>query len=182
MSYRNSNYCAFYVDSPFNETNLGANQKKDFNHYNLLKAWKAKDDTFPFKNAHDTTYNVRDGSDWESTLKPRLHKRLNNSKNIILFLSSVTKNSTALREEIDYGANSQGLPIIVVYPELTTITNNGSFTKNVTELWDCLPVLKIAFDNVPTIHILWKQEHLKKALQDKSFMVSSKIDAGKYYY
>jgi len=45
---------------------------------------------------------------------------LRNSKNIILFLSSKTKNSRALREEIDYGVNVLKLPIIVVYPEFTT--------------------------------------------------------------
>ena len=49
--------------------------------------------------------------------KLRLHERLNNSKNIILFLSANTVNSRALREEIDYGINNCGLPIIVVYPD-----------------------------------------------------------------
>lgn len=96
MSYRNGNYSAFYVKEPFNESNLGANQAKDFRSYNLLRAWKASDSDFPFNDSHDKTYDVRDGSDWEKTLKPRLHKRLNNSKNIILFLSEITANSRAL--------------------------------------------------------------------------------------
>ena len=100
MAYKNGNYTAFYVDEPFYESNLGANSAKDFVTYNLLK-----------------NYNVRDGSDWEATLKPRLHDRLNNSKNIVLILSSITKNSRALREEIDFGINKKGLPVIVIYPE-----------------------------------------------------------------
>lgn len=52
---------------------------------------ESDDSTFPFIDSHDKNYNVRDGSDWETTLKPRLRNRLNNSKNIILFLSSITK-------------------------------------------------------------------------------------------
>ncbi|MGA4814776.1 TIR domain-containing protein [Pseudomonas aeruginosa] len=35
-------------------------------------------------------------------------------------MSSITTNSRALREEIDYGINDQGLPVIVVYPEYAT--------------------------------------------------------------
>ena len=81
------------------------------------------DSSFPFIDSHDKTYNVRDGSDWEKTLKPRLHQRLDNSKNVILFLSSVTKNSRALREEINYATNQKGLPIIVVYPDFKYILN-----------------------------------------------------------
>ena len=45
--YRNGNYCAFYVQEPFSETSLGANATKDFVYYNLLRAWKEKDVTFP---------------------------------------------------------------------------------------------------------------------------------------
>ena len=117
MGYRNGNYSAFYVSEPFSESSLGAHAAKYFQYYNLLRAWKGKDNLFPFNDSHNKTYNVRDGSDWEKTLKPRLRERLKCSKNIILFLSSITKNSKALREEIDYGINILGLPIIVIYPE-----------------------------------------------------------------
>lgn len=133
MSYRNGNYAAFYVSEPFNESNLGANATKDFVSYNQLRMWKGADSDFPFNDSHNKNYNVRDGSDWEKTLKPRLHDRLNNSKNIVLFLSSITKNSQALREEIDYGINTKGLPVIVVYPEYCEksdiVTSGGSFKK-----------------------------------------------------
>lgn len=107
MSYRNANYSAFYVSEPFSESNLGANSTHDFVYYNMLKMWKGEDNSFPFNDAHDKTYNVRDGSDWEKTLKPRLHTRLDNSKNIILFLSSITVNSRALREEMNYGIDKK---------------------------------------------------------------------------
>ena len=36
------------------------------------------------QDSHDKTYNVRDGSDWEKTLKPRLRERLNCSSNFNL--------------------------------------------------------------------------------------------------
>ena len=91
MAYRNGNYSAFYVKEPFNENNLGAHSTKDFVSYNLLRAWKGADSSFPFIDSHNKNYNVRDGSDWEKTLKPRIRERISNSKNLILFLSSITK-------------------------------------------------------------------------------------------
>ena len=112
MAYRNGNYSAFYVKTPFNQNNLGAHSTPDFVYYSMLKAWKGQDSSFPFIDSHNKNYNVRDDSDWESTLKPRIRERIRNSKNEIFFLSSITKNSRALREEIDYGINDQGLPII----------------------------------------------------------------------
>ena len=185
MSYRNGNYSAFYVKEPFDESNLGANQTKDFCYYNLLKAWKANDSDFPFNDSHDKTYDVRDGSDWEKTLKPRLHKRLNNSKNIILFLSEITANSRALREEIEYGINNCELPIIVVYPEYQEkkdIAEDGEINENIINLWDKLPVFRDNMDQVPTLHIPFKKDLIKKALEDKNFMVQTKTENGKYIY
>lgn len=76
MSDNNGNYCAFYVAEPFSDNPLKAHSTKDFVYYNLLRSWKGKDSSFPFNDSHDKTYSVRDGSDWESTLKPRLRERL----------------------------------------------------------------------------------------------------------
>lgn len=100
MAYRNGNYTAFYVAEPFNSSSLGAHASRDFCYYNLLRTWKGADPSFPFNDSHEKTYNVRDGSDWELTLKPRLRERLRSSKNIVLILSSNTVNSRALREEV----------------------------------------------------------------------------------
>jgi MTH538 TIR-like domain (DUF1863). len=186
VSYKNGNYVAFYVSEPFSESNLGANATKDFVSYNQLRMWKGADSTFPFNNSHDKNYNVRDGSDWEKTLKPRLHDRLNNSKNIVLFLSSITANSRALREEIDYGINTKGLPIIVVYPEYREksdiVTSEKIFKKQIVGLWDKLPIFRNSMKNVPTIHIPNKKVWIEKALKDEDFMVNTKCGAGKYFY
>ncbi|MBR4325886.1 MAG: hypothetical protein IKP73_10215 [Bacteroidales bacterium] len=184
MAYRNGNYTAFYVANPFWETNLGANSAHDFCYYNLLRMWKAQDNSFPFIDSHNKNYNVRDDSDWETTLKPRLHERLRNSKNIILFLSSITKNSLALREEIDYGINTCGLPIIAVYPDFSNrwniVDNNGKFRQQIINLWDNLPIFRDNMYKVPTLHIGMNRKDITMALENTNLMVNTKISAGQY--
>jgi hypothetical protein len=185
MAYRNGNYAAFYVAEPFDPSALGANATKDFQYYNLLRAWKGADSSFPFIDSHDKTYNVRDGSDWELTLKPRLRERLRNSKNIVLFLSSITVSSRALREEIGYGVNDQGLPVIVIYPEYDSkesLLTNGALKQSVKNLWDKLPIFRDSMKEVPTLHVPIKKELIKSALEDEGFMVGSKQDPGIYRY
>lgn len=186
MAYKNGNYCAFYVNEPFSLNNLGPFSAKDFVYYNLLRAWKGKDNTFPFNDSHDKNYNVRDDSDWETTLKPRIRERINNSKNIILFLSSITRNSKALREEIDFGINRNGLPVIVVYPEYSyksdiTIKGSGSMNQKIKNLWNNLPVFRDSMINVPTLHIPNQKEFIERALNDPDLMVSTKCSAGIYF-
>ena len=187
MPYRNGNYAAFYVDGPFREGNLGAHQAKDFLYYNLLRAWKGNDSKFPFIDSHNKNYNVRDGSDWESTLKPRIHERLSNSKNIVLFLSSITKNSRALREEVDYGINILGLPVIVVYPEFSEksdiiICSTETIKKQIKDLWDKLPKFRDSMESVPTLHLPNKKQLIRNALENSRFMVQTKDDTGVFFY
>lgn len=185
MAYRNGNYTAFYVAEPFHLSSLGANATKDFQYYNTLRMWKGADATFPFVDSHDKTYSVRDGSDWEYTLKPRLRERLRNSKNIIFILSSITTNSRALREEIDYGINDQGLPVIVIYPEYTTkegLLAGGSLKQVVKDLWGNLPVFRDSMSKVPTLHVPMNKELIKNSLQDDGFMVGSKRAPDIYRY
>lgn len=187
MANRTGNYCAFYVKTPFKESNLGAHTAKDFVYYNTLRMWKGKDSSFPFVDSHDKNYNVRDDSDWETTLKPRLRDRLNKSKNIVLFLSSDTVSSRALREEIDFGINTNGLPVIVIYPEYSEksdIVNCESKTikKKIKDLWDNLPIFRDSMDEVPTLHIPLNKALIEKALKDTGFMVATKKSAGGSHY
>jgi hypothetical protein len=181
------NYCAFYVSEPFSESSLGANATKDFCYYSILKAWKGSDTSFPFNNAHDTTYNVRDNSDWETTLKPRLKERLRNSENIILFLSDNTKNSRAVREEIDYGINTLKLPVIVIYPDLKTtedLLNNDktSLNNTVKALWGNLPIFKDSKSKVPILHVPMNKETIRKALNNANFRADSGNEPNDYFY
>lgn len=185
MSYKNGNYSAFYVAEPVSESTLQANATKDFVFYNLLRAWKGKDASFPFNDSHNKNYNVRDSSDWEKTLKPRLRERLSNSKNIILFLSETTTSSRALREEIDYGINTLSLPVIVVYPEYATkesLLVGASLKQAVKNLWGNLPVFRDSMSKVPTLHVPMNKELIKKSLQDGEFMVGTKKAPGIYRY
>lgn len=180
MAYRNGNYSAFYVAEPFRENNLGAYSAHDFVYYQMLRAWKANDWSFPFVDSHEKTYSVRDSSSWETTLKPRLRKRLHNSKNIILFLSSETKASRALTEEIEYGVGILGLPVIVVYPEFDPIDENGNFNHAVFGLWDKIPAFKKTMETVPTLHIPMEKDCLEKALKSPNCMIQSKCEPGQY--
>jgi hypothetical protein len=187
MGYRNGNYSAFYVSEPFSESLLGAHATKDFQYYNLLRAWKGNDSSFPFNDSHDKTYSVRDGSDWEKTLKPRLRERLNCSKNLILFLSSITKSSRALREEVDYGINTLGLPVIVIYPEysdkqsLLTPTG-GSLNSRVKSLWDNLPIFRDSKSKVPVLHVPMDKALIRKALNDAELCINTKCTPNNYFY
>lgn len=184
MANRTANYAAFYVKEPFNSSNLGAYATPDFCYYNQLRSWKGQDNSFPFIDAHEKTYNVRDGSTWE-TLKQRLHDRLNVSKNIIFFLSSNTKNSQALREEIDFGINKKVLPIIAIYPdfnEKSDICNSTGLRKQVSDLWDKLPIFRDNMKKVPILHIPYKKSIITTALNDPDFKVQSMREAGNYYY
>ena len=186
MTNRTGNYTAFYVSEPFHQSNLGANATKDFVTYNQLRAWKGLDSSFPFVDSHEKNYNVRDGSDWETTLKPRLRERLNKSKNIILILSSVTVSSRALREEIDFGINTNGLPVIVIYPdykEKVDICDADSLIrKEIKNLWDKLPIFRDSMSKVPSIHIPNNKVLITKTLNDPDFTVVTKCKPGIYHY
>lgn len=185
MAYRNGNYCAFYVSEPFDPSSLGAHATKDFQYYNMLRAWKGKDADFPFIDSHAKTYSVRDGSSWELTLKPRLQERLRGSKNIVLFLSSNTKSSQALNEEIRYGIESQELPVIVVYPEYDSkesLLQNGSLKQEVQNLWKKLPIFSQLMAQVPTLHVPMSKQLITTSLNDAGFTVNGAVKAGIYRY
>ena len=185
MPSRNGNYAAFYVAEPFNPSSLGAHATKDFCYYNLLRSWKGADASFPFTDSHETTYSVRDNSDWEKTLKPRLRERIRNSKNIILFLSSNTVNSRALLEEIDYGINDQGLPVIIIYPEyqtLESLVENRLFRQSVKNIWDKIPIFRDSCGKVPTLHVPLMKNSIQNALSNSDFQIATKTNPGLFNY
>lgn len=180
MVYRNGNYAAFYVREPFADCNLGPFSAPDFCYYQIMRAWKGKDRSFPFVDSHEKTYNVRDGSDWESTLKPRLRERLRKSKNMILFLSDDTIESKALKEEIEYGIGCCGLPVIVVYPGINPITFGGGLSDKAIRRWGRVPSFEGNMHQIPTLHIPMDKEALRQALSNPNYMVQTKINPGKY--
>lgn len=185
MATRSGNYTAFYVAEPFSPSALGAHASKDFCYYNLLRSWKGANASFPFSDSHSTTYSVRDDSDWETTLKPRLRERIRNSKNVVLFLSSNTSNSRALREEVDYGINDQKLPFIVIYPEYSTkesLVANGSLRQSVKDLWSKIPVFRDSMSSVPTLHVPMDKSLIQSALSKTEFTFGSGKSADCYWF
>ena len=182
---RNGNYAAFYVAEPFSTSSLQAHATPDFRYYNQLRMWKGADGSFPFLDSHDKTYSVRDGSDWESTLKPRLRERLRASKNVVLFLSSSTKASRALTEELDYGINNEGLPVIVIYPDYNTkaaLRSGSDFAPGVKSLWGKVPIFSSSMGKVPTLHVPYLKDLISSALREKGFMLASKATPDSYFY
>lgn len=182
MTYKNGNYSVFY-----NQKNSEAFTSKDIIYYNLLKAWKRDDTTFPFIDSLNKFNNALNGNDWVTILKPKLRNQLDHSKNIILFLSSITKSSRVLQEEIDYGINNLGLPVIVIYPEFSEnnkIINCATeiFKKQIKDLWDKLPVFRDSMHNVPTFHVPFNQMLIRNALNDHDFMIKTKCLPGTYIY
>lgn len=183
--YRNGNYCAFYVKEPFDQTNLGANACHDFDVYRMLQAWKEYYDDFLFCDSHNKTYNVRDDSDWETTLKPRLRERLRNSKNIIFILSSNTINSRALREELHYGINILKLPVIVIYRDFNDnddIRNDRGLTEKVKKLWDSVPMFRDSKKNVHVEHVPYKKDLINKAINSTDCAVQTMGKVGDFFY
>ena len=106
---------------------------------------------------------------------------------MILFLSTITKNSRALREEVDYGINSMELPVIVVYTDYSEESDiigceSKTIKKQIKDLWDKLPKFRDSMPNVPTLHVPNKQSLIKKALQSDDFKVQTKGKAGVVFY
>lgn len=79
------------------------------------------------------------------------------------------------------------MPVIVVYPDFSEKSdiincNSETFRKQVTDLWDKLPIFKNSMLNVPTFHIPNKKALIRSALNDTDFMVNTKCAAGTYFY
>ena len=169
-------YVAFYVDET-TKVNNNVQTAKDLCNYRTIEMWKATTDDFHFINSHDKTYEVRDDSEYETLLR-RLKERLNLSRNMMLLLSSVTKQSRALKDEINYAAKL-GLPIIVVYVGLDSnddVRFDGYLTKKAKEYWDKVPALKTKIENkeVTTLHIPFLKNYVQRALGDSDLTLNGK--------
>lgn len=178
MPNRISTYTAFYVDNTEISRQRPAYFVRDFYYYQTLKSWKHNPTSmsFPFIDAHGKTYSVRDDSDWETTLKPRLHQRLRMSKNMILILSDITKQSKALAEEIAYGIDVCNLPVIVTYPDIEFVGCGSELSPSAIARWDNLPCFKKRIHDVPTAHLPFRKEHIERALRDPRFSVCTKSE------
>ena len=76
------------------------------------------------KPADRTQWSVRSMAEHSGVSKSTVQRdRISDSKNLILFLSSITKNSTALREEIDYGINTKAQAFLLLSFIRNTVRN-----------------------------------------------------------
>jgi hypothetical protein len=91
--------------------------------------WKESDNIdFTFTDSHSKTHSVKDTSDKEKTLYPRLQERLKLSKCLLLIVTDRTKNSSEVVDfEIEKAIETYDLPIILAYTDLEilkTITDS----------------------------------------------------------
>ncbi len=117
----------------------------------------------------------------------RQFDEMQESKNLVLFLSSITKNSRALREEVDYGINIQGLPVIVVYPDFSEksdiiICDSKQVRTQIKNLWGKLATFRDSMKTVPTLHVPNKKDLIRKALGEKDLQVQTKGEPGVFFY
>ena len=107
------------------------------------------------------------------------------SKNIVLILSSKTLESRAVKEEIEYGIENQGLPVIVIYPEYSEksdLATNGELKNEIKNLWNKLPTFKSLKGKVPVLHVPMKKEIIKNALGLSDFTFAEKTGTGDYWF
>jgi hypothetical protein len=103
-----------------------------------------------------------------------------------LFLSSITGNSRALREEIDYGINDRELPVMVIYPDFSEkrdiVDSSGNCKQQIRDLWDKLPIFRDSKSSVAVLHVPCEKTLITLALKDKDFIVGTMTTAGDYFY
>lgn len=171
MAYRNGVYVAFNGCGTTDPT------ESDIKYFNLMKAWAENEDIdFSFSNSHDKTYAVMDDS-LKSTLKARLLERMRNSKSMLLI---VTENSAAnrgmLNWEIEQAVETYGLPIIVAYAGYHKIMQPSLLRDR----WPRKLAEYIQDDAVKTIHIGFKLDLIKEAIDDFSFVNQPKYTVTTY--
>ncbi len=155
MAYRNGTYVAFHAEGTTDPT------ASDIKYYNLMKAWEgSKSIEFSFTDSHDKTAAVRDSSK-RATLKSRLKERLNNSKHLVLILTSNTKNDTDwVPFEIQYAIDNCNLPVIAVYPEYRVVMN----PSGLSHLWPSALASRISNSQANVIHTSFAQGPLLDAI------------------
>lgn len=153
--YRNGTYVAFHAEGTSDPT------ESDMKYYNLLKAWKVRDENdFYFVNSHDKTSSVRDSSARE-TLRTSLVYRLRRSKNMILIIGQTTRfDNDWIPFEISYAIDKCGIPIIAAYPDYEYICA----PKALYSLWPQALANRINNNSARVIHISFKQNPLISAV------------------
>lgn len=156
MAYRNGTYVAFHANKTTQPT------ESDMKYYNLLKAWKVREENdFEFVNSHEKTNSVRDTSK-RDTLERALKTRLLNSKNMILIIGQTTKEDNDwIPFEIRYAIDDCKIPIIAAYIDYEYILKPQDFSA----LWPTTLASRINNGTARVIHIPFKQVPLTEAVK-----------------
>lgn len=88
-------------------------------------------------------------------------------------------------EEIEYGALTLKLPIIVVYPEFaknSDIRCAGAFTQQANNLINKIPALRKAINSVPTAHILLNKANIASCIKFEKLSALTADDTSIYTY
>mgnify|MGYP002851792536 CR=1 FL=1 len=173
MSNRTGTYVAF--------DGLGEKDptKSDLKYYSDLQAWKENQNIeFNFINSHDKTSAVQDSSSKE-TLHRTIQERLRMSKNVLIILTSDTrKTGSTLSYEIEQAIDVYKLPLIIAYPEHSTILD---VNDALTNIWPEALVKRIDNSDIEAIHIAFKKECIFDAI--KRFSVNGEhLQSGKEHY
>ncbi len=155
MAYRNGTYIAFHANNTTDPT------ESDIKYYNLLKAWKVRDENdFYFVDSHEKNASVRDSSK-RATLEQRLKERLNSSKNLILIVGKTTKEDTDwVPFEIRYAVDQCGIPIIAAYTSYSYVLDPNGLAG----LWPPALATRINDGSARVLHIPFKQDPLVAAV------------------
>jgi hypothetical protein len=159
MPYRNGTYIAFHANGQTDPT------ASDIKYYNLIKAWSAReDDNFSLINSHEKTAAVRDTS-LRETLRARLVSRLKSSKHMVLILGRTTKEDTDwVPFEIRYAIDECKIPVIATYTAVSGPILSPSVTSSIASYWPAALRKRIEDETAGVIHIPFKKEPIKAAI------------------
>ncbi|MEI6520502.1 MAG: TIR domain-containing protein [bacterium] len=172
MAYRTGTYIAF---DGLGETNP---TKSDFRYYATIQAWCANSHIeFNITNSHEKTYAVRDSSA-KATLYTRIQERLRASKNMLVIITKDTRyTGSVLSYEIEQAIDNYQIPLIIAYPEYSSILNVDALSN----LWTKSLSDRINNPGTEAIHIAFKKDCILDAIS--KFSVNGKhLNGGKNYY
>jgi hypothetical protein len=156
MAYRNGTYVAFHAGGTTDPT------ASDIKYYNTMKMWSGnKNIDFTLTNSHKKSSAVRDTSSRE-TLRRALVTRLNNSKHMVLILTTTTKIDTDwVPFEIAYAIDVCQMPIIAAYPDYASILAPAELTN----YWPSALAIRIKDGTARVIHVPFKMPAVLDAIE-----------------
>ena len=154
-AYCTGTYVAFHANGVTEPT------ESDIKYYNLLKAWRVRDDNdFVFTDSHEKSGTIRDLSQ-RDTVRRHLTTRLLRSKNMVLIIGQTTKEDTDwVPFEITYAIDRCSIPIIAAYPGYGYITAPAELSG----LWPSALASRIRSGVAHVIHVPFRKEPLADAV------------------